>query len=339
MKKLFIPIVLISLLTGYQNANAQEMKFPWTQNKSYNTEKLQEQKEIVKAKETEKLTEEIKEINEKLKSNKISEQEAEDLKKAAADRHAKNIEDQLDIIDANIALINRNKIKEEDDNDYTSILFLSKARDTIKKDTVYHRTHSGPILGFGLNNAIGPNQSIDDSPYRIGGSRFFEMGYEFRTALFKNGFLRVNYGVSFQFNSLKPTGNRYFVVDSNETVLEDFSFDLKKSKLRLNNIVIPVYFEIGPTNGRFYANKFKFGVGGYVGANLSTIQKLKYFDDGKKMKNKIEDDYNTNKFIYGVGAYIGYEWFALYAKYDFNTIFKDNPIETHNVSVGIRVMF
>lgn len=339
MKKLFIPIILISLLTSYQNANAQKINFTWPQNKSYTTSTLQDQKEIVKAKEKAKLTKDVEEINGKLENNDISEKEAEDLKRTAADRHAKNIEDQLNIIDANIALINRNQTDEEDDNDYKKILNLSKLSDIQKKDTIYHRTHSGPILGFGLNNAIGPDQSIDDSPFRIGGSRFFEIGYEFRTALFKSGFLKINYGVSFQFNGLKPTGNRYFVADSVQTVIQDYPYDLKKSKLRLDNIVIPIYFEFGPADDHFYANKFMIGIGGYIGANLNTVQKLKYFDNGKKMKNKINDDYNTNNLIYGLGAYIGYDWIAFYAKYDLNTIFKNNPIETHNVSVGLRIMF
>ena len=35
------------------------------------------------------------------------------------------------------------------------------------------------VLAFGLNNAIIDGENFDDSPYKIGGSRFFEIGWNY----------------------------------------------------------------------------------------------------------------------------------------------------------------
>ena len=83
-------------------------------------------------------------------------------------------------------------------------------------------------------------------------------------------------------------------------------------------------------------NKFKLGLGGYAGLNLLTIQKLKYEEDGNNRKDKYKQNYNTNNFIYGLSGYVGVGDFAVYLKYDLNTIFKDNRVDEHNVSLGVR---
>ena len=81
---------------------------------------------------------------------------------------------------------------------------------------------------------------------------------------------------------------------------------------------------------------FKVGLGGYAGFNLGTRQKLKYEDNGEDVKEKIKGNYNTNNFIYGLSGYIGWGDFSLYCKYDLNTIFKDNPVDERNISLGLR---
>lgn len=336
MKTLLISIMFFLSAAYFQQANAQFIKINPKTNIHLDAKKLKAQKKVVAAKEKEKLKDDVKKINQELDDGKITVAKAEEKKKAAAERHAKNIEDQQDIIDANIALLKRNKGKDDDNDYYENMDYLSTTADTTDTDTIPNKTSSGVTWAFGLNNAIGDGQSLDDSPYKIGGSRFFEIGYEFRTVLVNSGFLRVNYGINFQFNGLKPENDQYFVKDGDQTKLEDFQYDLHKAKLRMDNLVIPVHFEIGPTDENYKADHFKLGLGGYAGVNLNTIQKLKYKRDGDNIKNKISNDYNTNNFIYGLSAYIGYDNISLYVKYDLNTIFKDNPIDTHNVAAGLR---
>ena len=202
------------------------------------------------------------------------------------------------------------------------------------------------MFAFGLNNVITKGESLDDSQFKIGGSRFAELGWAWKTRVFKNSnWLRFKYGVSFQFNGLKPIDNQIFVEQGEQTVLEEFPINLDKSKFRMDNLVFPIHFEMGPSKKiekenyfRYSTRKYiKFGLGGYAGFNLGNRQKLKFEEDGKGIKQKIKDDYNTNNFIYGLSAYVGWRTVGLYAKYDLNTIFKDNPVEQRNVSLGLRL--
>ena len=138
--------------------------------------------------------------------------------------------------------------QQEIDSYYTSLEFLKfdGEEEDVVYDSIPKRTTSDLFFAFGLNNALIENQSLDDSPYKIGGSRFFEVGYEFETMLTNNGFMRLKYGVSFQFNGLKADDNMYFVEDGDQTVLEEFPYDVDKAKLRMDNLVIPLHFEFGP---------------------------------------------------------------------------------------------
>lgn len=339
MKTVLPFILFLSLILCVQQAEAQTWKgIKFNSVMNLTVKKLEAQKKMVRAEEKEKLKDDVKKIKKALKENRITQEQAEEEKKEAAEKRAKNIENQLDIIDANIALLKRNK---EDKNSkfYQNLEYLTVKTDTTKTAKKPHKTHSGLTLAFGLNNAIGDGQSLDDSPYKIGGSRFFEIGYEFRTVLIKSGFLRLNYGINFQFNGLKPTEDRYFVRDDGQIKLKDFPYDLKKAKLRMDNLVIPIHFEIGPANSHYVADKFKLGLGGYAGVNLRTIQKLKYKENGHRNKDRISNKYDTNNFIYGLSAYIGYDWISFYIKYDLNPIFKDNSIDEYNVAAGLRLIF
>jgi len=151
--------------------------------------------------------------------------------------------------------------------------------------------------------------------------------------------------MSFQFNGLKPKNNQYFAVNNGETELQEFEFDLRKSKFRMDNLVFPLHFEFGPSRFvesdkkvRYYIdNKFRLGIGGYAGFNIGSRQKLKYKNaDNRNVKDKLKGGYNTSNFVYGLSAYAGFDGVQLYAKYDLNPIFKDAVVEQRNVSLGVR---
>lgn len=304
---------------------------------------LQQQKKDVEKYEKDKLREEVEAVNQKLESGKITSAEAEQQKQNLAEKRAQNIENKLDIIDAQIALAQRNASDGDSTKTYrVDIDYDSKKKKQPKEteeDREPNRTNSYFVLALGLNNALIDGNSLDDSPYKIGGSRFFEIGYEFSTALIQSGFIRLNYGLSFQFNGLKLKDNLYFVEDGDQTNLQEFEYKLDKSKFRMDNLVIPVHFEFGKTNDSYYSEYFKVGLGGYAGVNLHTLQKLKYKKDGHHHKDKVSDDFNTHNLIYGLSGYIGYDNLTLYVKYDLNTIFKDNVVEQNNISAGLRFTF
>lgn len=304
-------------------------------------EQLEQQKEKIIAEEKEALKKTVEAINKRLEEKEITKAEADRQKDEAAKKHAMNIENRIAIVDNEIAWISRN-IDEDLEEDTKSEKEKDKRNNYGKG---YRRTSTHLMLAAGFNNALEEGQSLSDSDFKVGGSRFFEIGIAWRTRVFENSnFLRLRYGFSFQFNGLKPTDNRYYVEDGDLTYLETYPLELDKSKFRMDNLVFPVHFEFGPSrrveteNRTWYstAHKLKIGLGGFAGFNIGERQKLKYEENGEKVKRKHKSDHNTNDLVYGLSGYLGLGSSALYVKYDLNPIFKSPNPELYNISVGLR---
>lgn len=348
-------LALAALCLAVQFINAQDTI--QNVNNKEKIEALKSIKEQIQNEERDFLKAEVEAINLRLEQGKIASTEAEILKKEAAKKRALNIENRMVIIENKIALLERNEDGYQTNNDEeTSKTGFSiggdegsfagiKIKDKNKPKKYDLRTTSDFVLAFGLNNAIIEGEKLDDSPYKFGGSRFFEIGWAWKTRVFKeSNFMRFKYGYSFQINGLKPTGNNYFVQQGNQTVLQEFPENLKKSKLSVTNLVFPVHFEFGPSKktekGTYFRystkKQFKIGVGGYGGFNIGTRQKLKYELDGENVKDKQKRGFNTSNLVYGLSSYLAFGDTALYVKYDLSPIFKDQAIKQNNISIGIR---
>ncbi|MDC1505072.1 hypothetical protein N8475_07795 [Winogradskyella sp.] len=324
-------------------------------------DKLEALKENIRAEEREWLKSEIEVINRRLDNDEISAAEAEVLKKKAATKRVANIENRLSIITNKIALIDRNPYKFQNlsETNKMSVSIGSNGfnidltdgndddDDEYKKPPKYDlRTTNRLVFALGFNNAIGDNQSLDDSPYKLGGSGFVELGWAWQTRLLKDSnFLRLNYGFSFQWNKFDIKNNQYFVQNGDETTLQEFPFDLKKSKFRVTNLVLPLHLEFGPSKKRDYKdrlryttdNQFRIGIGGFGGVRLASLQKLIYEDeDGNRVKTKERRNFNASNFVYGLSGYIGLGDLAIYAKYDLSPLFQDQALEQNNISLGLR---
>lgn len=216
-------------------------------------------------------------------------------------------------------------------------------RDTTKVSE--KRTTSQLVFAAGINNLM-TNNSVAHSNFRYMGSHFYELGWSYNTRILKeNNLLHFKYGLSVQYNNLRPTDNRYFVENGKETNLQTSIINLEDSRFRNVNLVLPMYLEFDFSGNKDYKGNpfykthksFRLGLGGFAGANVKTKQILKYEDSfGNDVTSKSKGDFNTNDFIYGLGAYIGYKETSLYIKYDLNPIFKNNPINQNNVSLGVR---
>jgi hypothetical protein len=357
MKKITTVLVGLVLFFLVQNLTAQEEAY------QEKVAALKEQKDEITQHEKEALKLEIEEINKRVERGSITNAKAEILKTEAAKKRALNIENKLAIIDNKLALLERNKdevvpLESTKETSFIEVNWGDKDKsgnrllgirydngDRKRKIKYDRRTYSDFVMAIGLNNALIDGQSLEDSPYKIGGSRFFELGVQWRTRLFKNSnFMRLNYGFSFQFNGLKPNNNQFFVENGNQTELQEFDLELNKSKLRMDNLVFPVHFEFGPSKYRetektirySIYKQFRFGIGAYGGFNIGTRQKLKYNFNGERVKDKFKRDYNTSDLIYGLSAYTGVGGTLLYVKYDLNPIFKDAAVEQRNISLGLR---
>ena len=72
---------------------------------------------------------------------------------------------------------------------------------------------------------------------------------------------------------------------------------------------------------------------------MATQQKLRFREDGDRVKQKIRRNFNASDFIYGLSAYVGIGTTSLYAKYDLNSLFKDQAVDQNNISLGVRFDF
>tara|TARA_R100001377_G_C3184983_1_gene108184 strand:+ start:198 stop:1277 length:1080 start_codon:yes stop_codon:yes gene_type:complete len=351
----------IKFLVGFILFLVVQLSFSQDLNNSQQITQLQEQKAIVQNEEKKQLKEAVEAINIRLDSKEISQEEASQLKTAVAEKHALNIENRLAIIDNRIALLERNETVTQDTGATLDgfVLQIGKSEDSDEYDigSVYigpqskkkprvfdKRTTSDMVFAIGFNNAIIEGQSLNDSPYKIGGSGFVELGWAWKTRVFENSnVVRFKYGLSIQWNKLDIKDNLYFAEENDVVTLEEYPLNLSKSKFRTTNLVIPMHFEFGPSKKierddyfRYSTyRKFKFGIGGYGGIVLQSLQKLKYDENGSKQKDKFKD-YNTNNFVYGLSSYISWGNVGIYAKYDLSTIFKDQAIDQNNISLGLR---
>ena len=239
------------------------------------------------------------------------------------------------------------RIIKDGDQRENNLAFGVKSSDTISKNKQFKiesRTDSRFILGFGFNNSFNENDFGNEN-YKFAGSRYFSFGWNWSTRVFKySNFLRFNYGVEFQFNGLKPQDNQIFVENGNQTVLETFEVELDKSKFRMDNVIIPLHLELTNSRKKITKDQYtyftdpgvKFGFGGFVGLNLLNTQKLKYKENGDNFKVKQRTDMNTNNFLYGISTYIGWDNVQLYGQYNLNPLFSDNPLDEHNIQIGMR---
>jgi len=357
-------IVLTVLCLILSSLQAQEIKTDTTKvNLAYRTngfkiDQLVQLKKTVKTEEREFLKEEVESINQRLDNNGISKDQADMLKKQAAEKRAQNIENRLAIIDNKIALLERNDqdyaINDSDnnsfkltigDNDKEYSLFSFKNKNKPKRYD--RRTTSEFVAAIGFNNAFVDGESIGDS-YSVLGSGFVELGFSWKTRILENtNALRFKYGLSFQWNKFTPKDDKFFVQEENTTTLETFPDNLIESEFRITNLVLPIFIEFGPSRKierdnyfRYSTTRqFKVGLGAYGGLRIGTQQKLRYKEDGDRVKQKIRRNYNASDFIYGLGAYVGIGQASLYVKYDLNTVFDNQVLDQNNISMGIRFDF
>ena len=301
------------------------------------------------------LKEEVEAVNVQLSEGKITQEQADKRKKELAEARAIIIEEKVteaqnelnDLVQQKVD----GKIKEGDSIMKHGLVIRwndelwrdsKKGKDSIRGEK---RTTSQFVFAMGLNNMM-VDGKLQDSNYSFIGSHFYEWGFTYNSRLLKNdNLLHAKYGLSLMYNNIRPTDNRSFVVNGDQTVLETNPVNLDESRFRNVYIVLPLHLEFDFTkpqvsNGKTYFRthkSFRFGIGGYAGINVKSKQILKYDQDDLDYKTTIKGDYNVNNFIYGLSSYIGYREFSLYAKYDLNPLFQNNLVKENNISLGIRV--
>jgi hypothetical protein len=293
---------------------------------------------------------EVEAVNNQLINGTISREEAENKKKSLAEARAINIESKVAQEQENLKNLVQEKvdgkIKERDSTRKFIVSFHGINSKHNCKDSIQgeKRTTSQFVFAVGLNNLV-TDGKVQDSDYRFLGSHFYELGVSYNSRIAKNNnLLHAKYGLSVMYNNLRPTDNRNFVINGNQTNLLVNPVDIKDSRFRNVYLVAPVHLEFDFSGKKMKEDKpffkthqsFRLGVGGYAGINLKSKQIIKYDDNDLKATEKAKGDFNTSNFIYGLSTYIGYKETSLYLKYDLNPLFKDNAVKQNNVSLGLR---
>ena len=326
--------------------------------------------------EKEALKKEVEAIDAQIIAGEISAETGKLLKTKTASKRANNIETKVANEEAKLAQLVKDKVdgkisdtKEDSKRGGTTIVLGGSANDSIGKYKteinigslkVYNgeedkflkksrRTTSQFVFAFGLNNIITEGENLEKSDFRVLGSHFYEWGMTMNSRILKNNnLLHAKYGLSLQYNNLRPTDNRYFETNGNQTDLVVASNHLNDSRFRNVYLTAPVHLEFDFTpkkiakDGTSYFRThetFRLGIGGYAGIRVKSKQIIKYEIDDLKIKDKQKGDFNVSDFNYGLSAYLGYGSTSLYVKYDLNNMFKDNNIDQNNVSLGIRFDF
>lgn len=364
----------LMLLFAFQPLTAQN------DTKEETLEVLREQLATIEEEEKKGLKKQIENINSLFNNGVIDKIKADELKLKAAENIARKIEERQQVIVETIAYLEEKESRPKMVNGAEIFLDVDayfNEKDTlppqpIKKKPLPRKpapiqtnletpievtelrspTSVDLVFAMGLNNVVKDGVTWydleDGVDYSFYDSRFFEIGLALKTPLMKKNGLRLKYGLSFQSNKLEINGNRSYTESDGITSLEASSRFLGESRFVVNNLVLPVHFEFGPTKkrqnnkGSYYStkNKFKIGIGGYAGLNLSARQRVQNFFRYRNIRllgEEVIDGYTTNQQIYGASAYIGFGAFSVYGKYDLNTIFENSVENEQFVSFGLRI--
>ncbi|WP_339835074.1 hypothetical protein [uncultured Flavobacterium sp.] len=319
--------------------------------------------EMITKEEKKALKVEIEALDKQIIKGEITKEKAEELKLKIAQERASNIETKVAIEEEKLNQLVQDKVDGKVDfaSDTLTYKFgnrLMISFEKYKKDTINNkpkeykerRTTSQFVFALGLNNLITKGENIEKSDFRVAGSHFYEWGITYNSRILKsNNLLHAKYGFSVMYNNLRPTDNRLFVKNGNQTELQTAAVDLKESRFRNVQLVFPAHLEFDFTPKKlsndgtktYYRTHelFRLGLGGYGGFNLKSKQITRYELDGDKVKDKQKGDFNTSNFVYGLSGYIGYGQTSLYVKYDMNPLFKDNAVDQNNISLGLRFDF
>jgi hypothetical protein len=297
---------------------------------------------------------EVESINDQLEKGLITPEKAADMKIKLAETSAQNIERKVAVANQDLKNLIQEKVDGKlKENDSIKGYYFSFPSMKIKEKSCLNklgesRTTAQFVFAAGFNNLI-TNEQVAHSDFRYWDSHFYEWGLTCNTRILKeHNLLHAKYGISLMYNNLRPTENRTFVIDGNQTNLEVSPIHLEDSRFRNVYLVTPLHleFDLSGTKSKndkkyFVTHKtLRLGLGGYSGVRIKSKQLLFYTDaDGNDVKNKTRGNFNSSDFIYGLSTYIGYKETSLYLKYDLNPMFKSNVIKQNNVSLGLRFDF
>ncbi len=291
---------------------------------------------------TKEFESEVKSLKSKLESGEINQEAFGEAMEEAADQFEEKMESLGEALG--------DMFDDDEDEDQEAAVQMTtdssgnKVKITLGDKKSRKRTKSYMLLNFGptylLEGTIGASEENlpDFAPWK---SWSGNMGLIFSTRIGgNNSIFNVNYGLQFKFTSIEiDSDHRLTVEDGNPFYVppSPYASTVSKSELRRYSLVLPVQLRLAGAG----KNKLNVMLGGYGGLRLYGVQDLKFKTmDGEKAVLRLKDDYQTNTFIYGVTAAVGQRWWQLYADYELNNLFEDNPNYEYNVlNAGVQFFF
>jgi len=326
-------LIIISILWNYHSILAQS---------AIDRQLLQINRQIdsiIKVKVTD-FKQQLKDINRRLAQKVIDRQQAEAEKKELAKRYAEDLDYTVFKLTNDLKRAGKGQYIMDSVSAAPSTTAYNVRKVIMYRKHYYDKkvhknkqTFAYLFVSAGFNNLIDNDQvqSLEFSPYGYLQSRFFELGIDWKTNIMHQKVF-VNYGASFIWHTLKPTDNKFHIVDHNQVVLVTHPYDLETSKLRHIWLRLPLQLELNFPN----ANRGHLHLtGGFYGKfRLTTKQKLTYVAGNDNHDEVIKNSYLMPSFAYGIsGGFGGSDW-EIFAQYDITPLFKYS--QKHLVSLGFK---
>jgi len=195
------------------------------------------------------------------------------------------------------------------------------------------------IIDVGFNFLLDQTENMNTGFW---GSKIINVYYYRHFGIGESNF-SINIGLGAGMEKLSFEDGTYTMgidADGNTEMVElPGTFDVKKSKLALNYVDLPIEF-------RFHTNKnhdtgFRAAIGGKVGYLLNNHTKLVYKEDGEKFKVKNDQDYNIEKIRYGLLGRLGFPGINVFCYYGLSSLFKSEKgpegadASTWNIGISI----
>ncbi len=193
-------------------------------------------------------------------------------------------------------------------------------------------------LYLGLNNFTNATPSIPNFQYDLRPlqSRYIAFSFRKNATISKgeNLDVAISYGPEIAWYNFMLENSNVAVFENGKTTFVTNTKDTRKSKLVLPYLNLPVMLNFG-----LKEQKFKIGVGGYVGYRIGGYTSEKFISRGGKQKT--QGNYGFNDLLYGLTAELGKRnGLTLFARYDLNNLFKASQTQLKDIqafSVGIRI--
>lgn len=148
----------------------------------------------------------------------------------------------------------------------------------------------------------------------------------------------LNYGLKFKAMGLRNEEDLVLQINDKNPVFIPFDGGrIRDVNFTRYTLDIPLQLRIaGPK-----AKSLNVILGGYGGIRLGGNQSLRYRSyTGERARLELTDDYRIPLWHYGLTAAVGQRWWQVYADYELNNLFRENPLYSYKIfNTGIQFSF